>query len=159
MAQTLFEIYVRERSREGVPKKVLLDFDSTADPAHGDQEGVYYHGFYGEHIYHPLLVFDGETNQLIAAVLRCGNTHASRGALALLKRMVGKLRERWPSVKIEIRADAGFAVPEVYDYCEAEGIDYTIGLTSPTPGSEPSLSRSSSGQSGSPRRNRERRCG
>lgn len=128
MAQTLFEIYVRERSREGVPKKVLLDFDSTADPAHGDQEGVYYHGFYGEHIYHPLLVFDGETNQLIAAVLRCGNTHASRGALALLKRMVGKLRERWPSVKIEIRADAGFAVPEVYDYCEAEGIDYTIGL-------------------------------
>jgi hypothetical protein len=104
MAQTLFEIYIRERSREGAPKKVLLDFDSTADPAHGDQEGVYYHGFYGEHIYHPLLVFDGETNQLIAAALRAGNTHASRGALAVLKRMVGKLRQRWPGVKIEIRA-------------------------------------------------------
>ncbi len=130
MAQTLFEIYVRERSREEAPKEVLLDFDSTADPAHGDQEGVYYHGFYGEHIYHPLLVFDGETDQLIAAVLRAGNTHASRGALSLLKRMVGKLRQRWPGVKIEIRADAGFAVPEVYDYCEAEGIDYTIGLIS-----------------------------
>ncbi len=115
MAQKLFELYVQERSREGAPKKVLLDFDSTADPAHGDQEGVYYHGYYGEHIYHPLLVFDGETNQLIAAVLRAGNTHASRGALAILKRMVEKLRQRWPGVKIEIRADAGFAVPEVYD--------------------------------------------
>lgn len=130
MAQTLFEIYIRERSREGAPKKVLLDFDSTADPAHGDQEGVYYHGFYGAHIYHPLLVFDGQTNQLIAAVLRAGNTHASRGALSVLRRMVKKLRERWPGVKIEIRADAGFAVPEVYEYCEAEGIDYTIGLIS-----------------------------
>jgi Transposase DDE domain group 1 len=28
------------------------------------------------------------------------------------------------------RADAGFAVPEVYDYCEKEGMDYTIGLIS-----------------------------
>lgn len=130
MAQTLFGTYVRERSKKGTPKKVLLDFDSTADPAHGDQEGVYYHGFYGEHIYHPLLVFDGETNQLIAAILRCGNTHASRGSFAVLKRIVGRLRQAWPEVEIEIRADAGFAVPEVYEYCEKEGIDYTIGLIS-----------------------------
>jgi Transposase DDE domain group 1 len=95
---------------------------------HGEQEGVYYHGYYGEHIYHPLLVFDGETNQLITAVLRCGNTHASHRALTILKRIVGRLREQWPGVILEIRADAGFAVPEVYEFCEREGIDYTIGL-------------------------------
>ena len=29
---------------------------------------------------------------------------------------------------MELRADAGFAVPAVYDYCEAEGIRYTIAL-------------------------------
>lgn len=28
----------------------------------------------------------------------------------------------------ELRADTGFAVPILHDYCEAEGIDYTIGL-------------------------------
>ena len=62
--------------------------------------------------------------------MRAGNTHASRGALAVLRRIVEKLKEAWPSVEIEIRADAGFAVPEIYDYCEKEGIDYTIGLIS-----------------------------
>ena len=62
--------------------------------------------------------------------MRCGNTHASSGALSVLKRIVGRLREAWGGVKIEIRADAGFAVPAVYEYCEREGIGYTIGLIS-----------------------------
>jgi Transposase DDE domain group 1 len=130
MARALGELYIRRRSKEGTPSRILLDFDATDDPAHGEQEGTYYHGFYGERIYHPLLVFDGQTDQLITAVLRPGNTHASRGALAILKRIVSRLREAWPSVEVEIRADAGFAVPEVYEYCEEEGIGYTIGLIS-----------------------------
>jgi hypothetical protein len=79
-------------------KKILLDFDATADPTHGEQEGSYYHGYYEQHIYHPLLVFDGETSQLITTVLRCGNTHASRGAVAILRRIVRRLREAWPGV-------------------------------------------------------------
>jgi hypothetical protein len=89
--------------------------------------GAFYHGFYVEHIYHPLHVFDGQTGQLITAGLRAGNTHSSRSAIAILKRIVVRLREAWLKVEIEIRADAGFAVPEVYEYCE-ERIDYTIGL-------------------------------
>lgn len=131
MARALGELYVRRRGKDGAPECILLDFDATDDPAHGEQEGTYYHGYYGERIYHPLLVFDGETGQLVTAVLRPGNTHASRGALAILKRIVGRLREAWGAgVEIEIRADAGFAVPEVYEYCEKEGIGYTIGLIS-----------------------------
>jgi hypothetical protein len=50
--------------------------------------------------------------------------------LTLLKRLVPKLRERWPGVAIELRADSGFATPKLYSYCEEEGIDYTIGLAS-----------------------------
>jgi hypothetical protein len=131
MAEALFELYLRERAKNGTPEKVLLDLDSTDDPTHGDQEGSYYHGYYERHIYHPLLVFDGESAQLITAVLRAGNTHASRGALSILKRIVRRLREAWgQDVQIEIRADAGFAVPEIYEYCEREGIGYTIGLIS-----------------------------
>jgi Transposase DDE domain group 1 len=48
--------------------------------------------------------------------------------VAILKRIVTRLKERWPSVEIELRADAGFAVPALYEYCESEGIRYTIGL-------------------------------
>jgi hypothetical protein len=128
ISQALFELYLRERGKEGTPEKVLLDLDATADPTHGDQEGSYYHGYYEQHIYHPLLVFDGESGHLIGALLRAGNTHASTSAVAVLKRIVGGLREKWPEVEIEIRADAGFAVPALYEYCEKEGIDYTVGL-------------------------------
>ena len=128
MAEALFELYLGERGKEGVPEKILLDFDSTDDPTHGDEEGSYYHGYYGQHMYHPLLVFDGESGHLITALLRAGNTHGSNSAVALLKRIVGRLRNRWPEVHIELRADAGFAVPALYDYCEAEGITYTVGL-------------------------------
>ncbi len=128
IAQALFELYLSERGKDGPPKKVLLDFDSTDDPTHGDQEGSYYHGYYGQHMYHPLLVFDGESGHLITALLRAGNTHASNSCVALLKRLVCWLRERWPAVEIEIRADGGFAVPAIYDYCEEEDITYTVGL-------------------------------
>jgi hypothetical protein len=78
----------------------------------------------------PLVVFDGETNQLVTAVLRPGNTHAGRGAVAVLRRVVGRRKEEGPGVEIEICADAGFALPAVYQYCEREGIDYTISLIS-----------------------------
>jgi Transposase DDE domain group 1 len=128
IAQILFELYLKERGKDAPPKKVLLDFDSTDDPTHGEQEGSYYHGYYGQHMYHPLLVFDGETGQLITALLRAGNTHASNTSVALLRRIVSRLREKWPNVQIEMRADAGFAVPSVYEYCEKESITYTIGL-------------------------------
>ena len=130
IAEALFELYLSERASGGAPRKVLLDLDSTADPTHGDQEGSYYHGYYREHIYHPLLVFDGQSGHLICALLRAGNTHASNSSVAILKRIVSRLRGRWPEAEIEIRADAGFAVPALYDYCEAEGITYTVGLIS-----------------------------
>lgn len=76
------------------------------------------------------MVFDGDTGQLITAILRPGTCHDSRGAVAVVKRLVRHLRARWPAVAIELRADSGFAVPALYDYCEAQRIPYTIGLIS-----------------------------
>jgi hypothetical protein len=69
IAQAFLELYLRERAKGGAPKKVLLDFDATADPTHGEQEGSYYHGYYEQHIYHPVLVFDGQSGHLISALL------------------------------------------------------------------------------------------
>jgi hypothetical protein len=128
MAMALGEIYIAQRGKDAAPQKILLDVDSTDDPTHGDQEGSAYHGYYEQHMYHPLLVFDGDTGQLITAVLRSGNTHASHGVVPMLKRIVDRLRQAWPAVELELRADAGFATPTVYEYCEAEGISSTIAL-------------------------------
>lgn len=128
LAEALAEVYLRERARNYPPTHIVLDLDGTDDPTHGEQEGSAYHGYYRQPMYHPLLVFDGETGHLITAILRSGTVHAGHGALAILRRIVARLRKRWPEVTIEIRADAGFAKPEIYRWCEAHAIGYTIGL-------------------------------
>jgi hypothetical protein len=128
LALALVGMYLDQRQRQGKPKHILLDLDTTDDATYGTQEQTAYHGYYREHMYHPLFIFDGETDQLITAFLRPGNAHASRGVRAILRRLVLLLRGRWPGVSIEIRADSGFAVPKLYRFCEQAGIDYTIGL-------------------------------
>src|SRR5918911_4701245 len=128
LAMALVDVYIREREREGPPQRIVLDFDGTDDPAHGQQEGIGYHGYYRQYMYHPLLVFDGETGHLITAVLRPGRCHGSRFAVLVLRRLLRKLRAAWPDVAITLRADSGFAIPRLYAWCEAHHVSYTIGL-------------------------------
>jgi Transposase DDE domain group 1 len=128
LAWALGQVYLRARERDGIPTRIVLDLDGTDDPTHGHQEGSAYHGYYDQHQYLPLLIFDGDTDQLITAVLRRGDVHASHGVVAILKRVVRALRARWPEVKIALRADSGCAVPAVYAFCEREDLEYTIGL-------------------------------
>jgi hypothetical protein len=128
LAAALLGLYLDQRGREGVPERILLDADSTDDPTYGEQEGSAYHGYYQQHMYHPLLLFDGDTNHLITAALRPGTCHASRGIVAIIKRIVQRIRARWPQVRIEFRGDSGFAIPALYDYLEAAQITYTIGV-------------------------------
>src|SRR5438067_5140152 len=87
LADALVTVYLRERGAVGPPARVRLDLDGTADPAHGQQEGVAYHGYYRQHRYHPLLIFDADTGQLITAILRPGNVHGSR-FVVLVRRLL-----------------------------------------------------------------------
>jgi Transposase DDE domain group 1 len=128
LAEAFVEVYLQQRQRDGVPTHLVLDLDGTDDPAHGRQPEMAYHGFYRQHMYYPLLVFDGDTGQLITAVLRPGNCHGSRFVVLVLRRLLQRLRVVWPAVSIEIRADSGFAVPRLYAWCEQHSVDYTIGL-------------------------------
>ena len=136
LASAIVEVYVTRRGAAGAPRRVLLDLDGTDDPAHGEQEGVRYHGYYRQHMYHPLLVFDGDTGQLVTAVLRPGNVHASSFVVLVLRRLLRRFRAAWPGVALEIRADSGFAIPRLYAWCEANAVTYTIGLI-PNPVLEP----------------------
>jgi len=113
------------------PERIILDFDGTDDPTHGQQQLTGFNGFYDEHCYLPLIVtarIDDGPDELLVAMLRPGKIHAAENALPVLKRLVAKLRERWPEVKIVFRADNGFGKPEIYDWCEDNKLGYLISL-------------------------------
>jgi len=115
------------------PEVIVLDIDSTDDPTHGQQQLSFFHGYYDQHMYHPLLIFDGESGQLVSAVLRPGKVHAARGAMGVLGRIIRRLKQRFPQVQIVVRGDSAFAVPRLLrllDTLDQElgGIAYVLGL-------------------------------
>lgn len=122
------ELFIR--TRQTPPAYVILDIDPSDDPTHGQQVLSFFHGYYDQHQYFPLFVFDGETGFPLAAWLRPGTVHASCGAVTTLQTIVQALRTAWPNVTILVRGDSGLAVPEVYEWCEAEGLLYAFGYAS-----------------------------
>jgi hypothetical protein len=124
----LVELFVRTR-RQG-PASVIIDVDATDDPTHGQQVLSFFHGYFDQYQYFPILAFDGETGFPLAAWLRPGTVHASCGAVQVLQDVVRQLRQAWPEVVILIRGDSGLAVPDMYDYCEREGLLYAFGYGS-----------------------------
>jgi hypothetical protein len=108
------------------PKEIILDLDATDDPLHGHQEGRFFHGYYDCYCYLPLYIFCGR--QLLAAKLRPSNIDGSAGAVEEIARIVAQIRERWPKVRIILRADSGFARDALMTWCEANGIDFIFGL-------------------------------
>lgn len=121
----LTDLFIRTRRKP--PSLIVLDLDATDDPTHGEQSLSLFHGYYDQYQYYPLLVFDGETGFPLAAWLRHGTAHASLGAVDVLDAIVTKLRQAFPQVTIQVRGDTGFAMPEMYEYCEREGLQYALG--------------------------------
>ena len=113
-------------SHDTPPEQIVLDLDATDDPLHGRQEGRFFHGYYKHYCYLPLYAFCGE--HLLAAQLRPSNIDASAGTVELLERIVGQVRRSWAEVRIIIRADSGFAREAIMVWCEANGVDYVLGL-------------------------------
>jgi len=122
----------QQTRRQRPPRLLRLDLDPTCDPTHGQQEFSAFNGFSGTRCYLPLLVtvsFDEEpTKYLVAAVLRPGNASAMTGTLGVLRRLVELVREYFPQVRVRLRADSAFAVPQLLECWEAAGLEYVIGM-------------------------------
>jgi hypothetical protein len=108
------------------PKQIILDLDATDDPIHGDQEGRFFHGYYGNYCYLPLYIFCGR--HLLAAKLRRSNIDAAAGAVEELERIVAQIRAAWPRTRILLRADSGFCREALMVWCEHNRVDYVFGL-------------------------------
>ena len=108
------------------PERIVLDLDVTDLPLHGHQEGRFFHGYYDSYCYLPLYIFCGE--HLLCARLRTADQDAAAGSQAEVERIVGQIRQVWPSVQIIVRADSGFCREELMRWCEEHGIFYVLGL-------------------------------
>ena len=113
-------------AHERPPREIILDLDATDDPVHGEQEGRFFHGYYDCYCYLPLYVFCGR--HLLASKLRVASLDAADGAVEEVARIVAHIRERWPKVRILVRADSGFAREELMAWCEAHGVHFLFGL-------------------------------
>jgi hypothetical protein len=127
-AWRLHEVLVDQfiASFKAAPEELVLDFDATDNPLHGQQEGRFFHGYYDSYCYLPLYVFCGQ--QLLCAYLRPSCIDGARHAAAILKLLVRRLRQAWPGVRIVFRGDSGFCRQRIINWCERSGVHYIVGL-------------------------------
>ena len=134
MADTLADVVIERHRRRlrGKARRITIDMDPTDDPTHGQQELAFYNGHYDGWCYLPMLAnvtFGDESEQyLVAAVLRPGNAHSSKGAIGILRRLIAKLRRAFPKARLRVRLDGGFATPAIFDFLEDEGVEYLVAM-------------------------------
>jgi hypothetical protein len=105
---------------------LTLDIDSSESPVHGSQEGSAYNGHFAKNCYHPLFVFN-QHGDLERCALRPGNVHSADNWQDVLEPVIK--RYRWTGLwRKYLRADAAFAIPELFDYLEANEFGYAIRL-------------------------------
>ena len=108
------------------PQQIVVDLDATDTPLHGQQEGRFFHGYYGHYCYLPLYIFCED--HLLCARLRPSNQDSSAGSLEEVERIVAQIRAHWPKTQILLRADSGFCREELMAWCETHGVDYVFGF-------------------------------
>jgi Transposase DDE domain group 1 len=112
------------------PRHLVLDMDAVDDPAHGNQQLTFWHNYYDQNQYLPLILTCANNDLVVMLSLRHGSCHAALGAPDDLEYLVNRLRRVWPDVVIYVRGDAAFGIPGMYEISERLRLFYTFGLTS-----------------------------
>lgn len=127
-ALAINEVFIEQfiASHKSPPPVVILDFDATDTPVHGEQERRFFHGYYDCHCFLPLYVFCGD--QLLVAYLRPSNQDTAKHAAAILKLLVTRLRKVWPKTRFVFRADSGFCRDLLLSWCDRHEVKYIVGI-------------------------------
>ncbi len=108
------------------PESLILDFDATDDPVHGQQEGRFFHGYYRHYCFLPLYVFCN--GHCLVSYLRPSDIDGAKHSWAILSLLVKRLRQAWPDVQIIFRGDSGFCRHKMLTWCERHQVHYIVGL-------------------------------
>jgi Transposase DDE domain group 1 len=80
-------------------------------------------------MYFPVLINEASTGYPLVLQLRAGNSHSGKGVAGILRRLFWRLKRAWPTVRLILRADAVFSLPEVIQVCERSKVGYAFGFT------------------------------
>jgi hypothetical protein len=127
MSHAMVDIYCASYARP--PAAITLDIDDTVDVVHGHQQLSLFNGHYDERCFLPIHVYDTATSRPVAVLLRTGKTPSGDEVRRHLRRLVRRIRSHWPNTRITIRGDSHYGRPEVMAWCEANGVDYILGLS------------------------------
>lgn len=113
------------------PKEIILDMDDTDDATHGAQQLSIFNAYYDGYCYMPLHIYEGNSGKLVCTVLRPGRRPNGEEIAAILKRVLQRIRKRWPKTEILFRGDSHFSGPEVFDLCRnMRRTHFVLGLSS-----------------------------
>ena len=114
-------------SYETVPKAIILDMDDTEDRTHGAQQLSLFNGYYNSSCYLPLHIYEGRSGRLITTILRPGTRPSGARMVAIIKRLVARIRAAWPRVHIILRGDGHFSSALLHDFCDRSRLFYVFG--------------------------------
>ena len=126
MSYAMVDIYCASYARP--PRAVTLDIDDTVDVVHGHQQLALFNAHYDERCFQPIHVYDTATSRPVAVLLRPGKTPSGMEIRGHLRRLARRIRSHWPATRLTIRGDGHYGRPEVMAWCEANGVDYILGL-------------------------------
>jgi len=126
LSTAMVDIYCASYPRP--PGAVTLDIDDTVDAVHGHQQLSLFNAHYDERCFLPIHVYDTATSRPVAFLLRPGKTPSGEEIRHHLRRLIRRIRQHWPRTRITIRGDSHYGRPEVMAWCEANGVDYILGL-------------------------------
>jgi len=127
LADAFLDVFID--SYQTAPEAIILDFDETADPTHGNQQLTLFNAFHDTYCYMPLHIYEGKSGKLITTLLRPGKRPSGKEIVSILKRIVKRIRAAWPEVGILFRGDAHYSTPEVFHFCNTHNVKYILGLT------------------------------
>ena len=122
--QVLFDQFIAAHDK--TPRRLILDFDATDTPLHGEQEGRFFHGYYDHYCFLPLYVFCGR--HLLVSYLRQSNIDAAKHSWTILALLVKAIRQHWPRTQIIFRGDSGFCRWRMLRWCERHQVHYIVGI-------------------------------
>lgn len=110
--------------------RITIDIDGTDDSTHGKHQLSMFNGYYGQFMDNELFFHDGDSGQIMEPVPRPGNSYSNNWFVGISKKIIIRIREVYPKMKITIRAHSGFSSAPFNRLADPYDLYYAIGFSS-----------------------------